>query len=87
MGKGFGKTGNFPNGKMNEHDEGELRYGVAADPEAGVVVLNFGTPVAALGLPPQNAIELGMALIKKAQTLAPIVVEVPIGSPINHTDG
>jgi len=65
----FGKTGKLPQGKVHESDEGELTFGVAADFEHGVVVFNFGTPVAWMGLAPSLARQLGESLIKKAQEM------------------
>jgi hypothetical protein len=65
----LGKTGRFPRGHLNQHDEGELQIGVAADTEKGVVILNFGTPVAWTALPPRVARQLGEALIKQAETV------------------
>lgn len=64
----FGPTGKFPRGKLNEDDEGELTMGVAAD--GGTVILNFGKPVAWVGLPPALARELAASLIKKADEAA-----------------
>jgi hypothetical protein len=64
--KRFGKTGQFPQGKVCESDEGELTMGVAADIQQRTVVLNFGTPVLWLGLPPAQARELAASLIEKA---------------------
>ena len=51
----LGATGEFPQGKMNSEDEGELRLGVTAD--KGNVVIAFGTPVTWIGLPPKVALE------------------------------
>jgi hypothetical protein len=59
--------GQFPHGKLNEHDEGVLRLDVAADVENGVVLMHFGKPVAWLGLTADVALELASALIAKAQ--------------------
>jgi hypothetical protein len=59
--------GQFPHGKLNEHDEGALRLDVAADVENGVVLMHFGKPVAWLGLTADVALELASALIAKAQ--------------------
>ncbi len=51
---------------MQDDDEGELQFGVAYDALDGVVRVEFGKPVAWLGLPPPNAIELAKVLLKKA---------------------
>lgn len=52
---GIGPTGQFPRGKIEEQDEGELQYAVAADPASGVVRIEFGKPVAWLALTPEQA--------------------------------
>ena len=43
-------TGQYPRGKVDEHDEGELHMALAADHANAIVRLEFGTPVAWLGL-------------------------------------
>jgi len=75
----LGATGSFPDGVLNEDDEGELKMGVAYDPQNGIVRLHFGKPVAWLGLPPATAVALGKSLIQKAGESG--VVTVGIGRP------
>ena len=65
----LGATGRFPAGKLGEHDEGELRFAVAADKARGVLVVDFGTRVRSLGLPKDDAIKLGTLLIERAKEL------------------
>jgi len=62
MEKKIGPTGRFPEGKINEHDEGELRIGIPTDGEK--VVVSFGVPVLWLAMTGDQAIELGDALTK-----------------------
>lgn len=62
----FGATGEFPQGKLNDSDEGALRLGIAYDKLDGIVRIEFGKPVAWLGLPPPQAIEFAKAILKKA---------------------
>jgi hypothetical protein len=76
MAKGFGPTGKFPEGRLNEADEGEIQFGVAADPKNNVVVLNFGKPVAWIGMPPENARQIALALLRKAGELDGVVTQV-----------
>ena len=45
-----GPTGDYPNGKVCESDEGGLNIGLAVDKEEGIVALKFGTPVLWIGL-------------------------------------
>lgn len=62
----FGATGSFPMPALNDDDEGELRMGVTFDPVDGIVRLEFGKPIAWIGLPPEGAIELAKTLLKHA---------------------
>lgn len=58
--------------ELDDDDEGELRFGITADHEK--VVLAFGTTVSWLGMPPQQAADLGVKLIEKARSVAPVSV-------------
>jgi hypothetical protein len=62
----LGATGRFPEGKLNDDDEGELRLGVAYDKLDGIVRIEFGKPVAWVGLPPSQAIEFARVILKHA---------------------
>lgn len=67
----IGATGKFPQGKLDDTDEGELKMAIAYDKLNGVVRLEFGKPVAWLGLPPPEAKELAEKLLwhaRKAKT-------------------
>lgn len=57
---GLGPTGEFPQGQLNEHDEGEIRLGVGV--QDGKVVLNFGKPVVWIGMDPRQARQLAESL-------------------------
>jgi hypothetical protein len=63
----LGATGKFPKGHADAEDEGQIVFAIAADRAHGIVRLDFGTPVAWLGLPPLEAKELGLKLMQKAQ--------------------
>lgn len=65
----FGATGQFPDGKINADDEGELQLGVAADLETGLVHVNFGTPVAWMAMPKEHAVALANALLANTSKL------------------
>jgi hypothetical protein len=60
----FGPTGDFPQGKLNPDDEGALNVGVTN--KDGVVVINFGTPVAWFGMPTDQAIEFAKLIMRNA---------------------
>lgn len=53
MADDLGATGKFPEGKVSEHDEGALRFGIAEAED--YIVVNFGTPVAWFTLDPDLA--------------------------------
>ncbi len=61
----FGATGNFPGGKIAPTDEGEILLGVAH--RDGKVVLDFGTPVAWIGMSPDQADEIADLLKFRAR--------------------
>lgn len=60
-----GPTEEFPNGKMNEDDEGELQIAIYA--YDGRVILRFGKPVSWIGFPAEHAEELATLIYEKAQ--------------------
>lgn len=62
----LGATGNFPQGKLDDTDQGELRLGVAYDKLNGIVRIDFGKPVAWLGLGPPEAFAFAKMLLKSA---------------------
>jgi hypothetical protein len=62
----FGATGTFPQGHLNDDDQGALKLGIAYDKLDGIVRIEFGKPVAWLGLPPPQAIEFAKLLLKNA---------------------
>lgn len=59
-----GATGTFSQGALNDDDQGDLRLGVAYDKLDGIVRVEFGKPVAWLGLPPPQAIEFAKLILK-----------------------
>jgi len=63
----IGATGNFPQGKLKDDDEGELRMAVFE--RDGNIVIDFGKELAWIGFGKDEAIALGEMLIKKANEL------------------
>ena len=63
----LGPTGDFPQGKLNETDEGALN--IAIGQEDGVVRIHFGTPTAWVGLPPDQALAFASIIVKHAMEL------------------
>ena len=65
----LGKTGEFPEGKISDDDEGGIRIGIAADRDANVVRIDLGDPVAWLAWPPDPARQFAIAILRKAAEL------------------
>ena len=61
----FGASGKYPMGKLTEDDEGEITFGITNT--NGRVILNFGKPVAWLGIMPAQAVELAKYLMAHAE--------------------
>ena len=55
----------FPDGKITPDDEGSISVAIGID--NGNVIINFGKPIAWLGLPPAACMEMGRTLIKRAR--------------------
>ena len=60
----IGATGQFPKGKLDASDNGELAIGIAT--KSGCVIINFKEPITWLGLPPLEAREFANLLLKNA---------------------
>lgn len=60
----LGPTGQFPEGKISEDDDGEIQIAVGV--RDGVVVIEFGTEVKWIGLPPTQAREIAAMMVKHA---------------------
>lgn len=60
----FGSTGNYPMGTLDKGDEGEIVFGVAS--HRGKVILNFGKPVAWIGMDAGQAVSLAQLLLRHA---------------------
>ena len=63
----LGATGKFPNGKLNESDEGELEFDIANDGK--LVHFNFGQPVSWFAVPPNVALEIAARLTTHAMDI------------------
>lgn len=60
-----GALGDFPEGQLTKSDEGAIQFAIGE--KDGKVVIEFGTPVAWLGLNPQQAADLASLLLKRAR--------------------
>ena len=61
----LGATGEFPEGKLGEGDEGELQFAVGV--HEGNIVIDFGTPVAWVAMPPELARQVAELLLQHAK--------------------
>lgn len=66
----IGPTGKFPEGKINDTDEGQLVVGVKESD--GEVYIAFGTPVAWLQLRAEDAKDFANTLIEVADKIIKI---------------
>lgn len=62
-----GATGKFPEGKLNNYDEGELRLKISK--ESNNVRIDFGKKISWLAFPKKDALALGNLLIKYAKEI------------------
>lgn len=66
LGDGFfkplGPTGRFPEGKLVDHDAGEIQMRVGL--KEGKIVMEFGTPTAWVGMTPAQASAMAESLSK-----------------------
>jgi hypothetical protein len=63
----LGATGEFPEGKLNENDEGAIQMVIFVRDEN--VIINFGSPVNWLGLPKSDAIVFAEAILRKVKEI------------------
>jgi len=60
----IGETGDFPQGKLNQHDEGGLQIAIALEGET--VTLRFGKQISWIGLPRAEAVQFALVILKRA---------------------
>lgn len=58
--KPIGATGKYPDGKLNENDEGELGFAIGS--AKGKVFISYTKPIAWVGMTPAQAISLANGL-------------------------
>ena len=63
----LGATGEYPEGRLNENDEGEIRFAITSG--GGKLVMNFGKPVAWIGMGRSQAVQLIKVLQEHADKL------------------
>jgi hypothetical protein len=62
----LGPTGEFPDGKLREDDEGELAFAVGVV-RTGDVFMDFGKPIRWLAFPPEQAQDVAKMLKLNAE--------------------
>lgn len=60
----LGATGDFPQGKLNEHDEGGINIKIAREGES--IIIDFGTETTWIGMPRDEAINFARMILKYA---------------------
>lgn len=60
----------YSNGRKGANDDGDLAFVIASDRDEQIVKIDFGKPVAFIGMPPQQAVELAQMLIRHARSIA-----------------
>jgi len=73
----LGPTGKFPQGKIQENDEGEIQLAVGVEQNANVFI-DFGIPVKWVAFPPEQAFEVANIIAlnsKKAMLVAEKIAE------------
>ncbi len=60
----------WPEGRLNGDDDGELAFAIGPDETGTLVMLDFGKPVTWTAMPPQQAVELAQLLIRHARAIA-----------------
>lgn len=63
----------YPDGRMNEDDDGELTFRAAVDERKGLVILDWGKPVKWIALPPADVVQLCNGLLEKARSIDPSI--------------
>ena len=58
----LGPTGKFPEGKLNENDEGELKLMISHDEQN--LRLDFGKPIAWCAMPKAQALQFAFAILE-----------------------
>ncbi len=61
--------------KIDRFDEGEIKFGIAADHNENIVRINFGKKVSWVGMTADQAMDIAQCLLKKAMELKTKVIE------------
>lgn len=72
----LGKTSRYPEGKILPEDEGEIRIGFGV--KDGKVIIDFGGPVAWIGMTPQQALKMAQSLMDCAKECSDDVLTIKL---------
>jgi hypothetical protein len=61
----LGATGEFPEGKLTEDDEGELKMAIGHN--GNLVFINFGKPIKWMGMNPSEALQMAKIITEHAE--------------------
>ena len=62
----LGATGRFPQGKLCNEDEGEIKIGITCDISTATVMIAFGKPVEMIGFTADQAVDLANLILARA---------------------
>ena len=68
-GKRLGATGRYPDGKLDNSDQGEILFDVKSCKENDRVFLTFGEPITGIGFTYEQAMALADDMLAKAYEL------------------
>lgn len=63
----LGPTGKYPEGKIADNDEGELKLGITT--LKGKIIMDFGKPIHTIGFTKEQAINIANVLFERARNL------------------
>ena len=68
----------WSNGRVGPEDDGDLAIAIGKHPKEELVMIDFGKQVSFIGMPPQQAIDLAMMIVKHAKSIAtePVTVNL-----------
>ena len=66
----LGATGQFPQGKIDKTDEGEIAIAIAIGHRQNKVIINFGKPVAWIGFDKKQALQIAESLRTHAEQIS-----------------
>lgn len=68
----------FPEGRLSGDDDGSLTFKIGADPEKGVVAIEFSKPSHWVAMSPKQAVEVAQQLIRYARSISKEPIRVVI---------